>query len=190
MQLSDRFDDALAYARQVHDGQLRKGTQIPYFAHLIGVCSLVLEHGGDEGQAIAALLHDAAEDQGGEARLDDIEARFGGSVAAIVADCSDAWEEPKPPWRAHKEGYLAALPGKPQRSLLVSCADKLHNCRAIRTDVAADGAVVWDRFRGGRDGTVWYYRSLADIMHRALPGRLATELGLEVEALEALAIGG
>ena len=140
---TERLDDALVFASALHRSQLRKGTSIPYVAHLLAVCSLVISHGGDEDQAIAALLHDAAEDQGGEPTLNIIRQRFGGGVARIVADCTDAWTEPKPIWRAWKEAHLAALPGKPPRSLLVSLADKVRNARpSPRT------AVYWVRISG------------------------------------------
>ena len=125
--------------------------------------------------------HDAAEDQGGAATLAEIERRFGADVAAIVADCTDSWTEPKPPWRARKEAYLAALPKKPPRSLLVSLADKTHNARAILIDYRRIGDALWPRFTGGRDGTLWYYTALAAIFAQALPGPLAGELAEMVE---------
>ncbi|HVQ10113.1 MAG TPA: HD domain-containing protein [Allosphingosinicella sp.] len=183
--LTDRFDDALAYASRIHRDQRRKGTDIPYVSHLLAVASLTLEHGGDEDQAIAALLHDAAEDQGGAARLADIEARFGGGVAGIVADCTDSWVEPKPPWRERKRAYVEALPGKPARSLLVSLADKTHNARAIVADLRRHGADLWPRFTGGEEGTLWYYGALAAAFAGALPGHLADELGRAVAAMRA-----
>jgi (p)ppGpp synthase/HD superfamily hydrolase len=178
--LTDRFDDALAYASRIHRDQRRKGTEIPYVSHLLAVASLTLEHGGDEDQAIAALLHDAAEDQGGAERLADIEARFGPAVARIVHDCTDSWVEPKPDWRQRKEAYLAALAHKPQASLLVSLADKTHNARAIVADLRCSGESLWDRFWAGRDGTLWYYAELASAFGRHLPGPLADELGRQV----------
>ena len=144
--LSEKFDDALAYAARLHRQQTRKGSAIPYVAHLLAVCSLVIEHGGSEDQAIAALLHDAAEDQGGETILGEIRARYGPAVAEIVADCTDAWTEPKPAWRPRKEAYLAALPSKPRGSLLVSLADKTHNAGAILGDYRRMGEALWDRF--------------------------------------------
>ena len=158
---SDRFDEALAYASRLHRDQRRKGTDIPYISHLMSVAALVLEHGGDEDQAIAALLHDAVEDQGGEPILEEIRLRYGDGVAKIVADCSDAWEEPKPPWRERKEAYLAKLPEKDAASLLVSLADKTHNARAILNDLRQIGDDIWDRFNGGKDGTIWYYEALS-----------------------------
>lgn len=176
MPLSDRFDDALAYASRLHREQERKGSGIPYIAHLMSVSALVLENGGDEDQAIAGLLHDAAEDQGGEAQLAIIRERFGPVVAEIVADCTDAWVEPKPPWRARKEAYLATLDRKADRSLLVSLADKTHNAEAILADKLAIGEAIFDRFTGKREGTVWYYDQLAQFFHLRMPGQLADRL--------------
>jgi hypothetical protein len=185
MLLTTRFDDALAYVSALHRHQLRKGTAIPYLSHLMTVSALVLEHGGDEDQAIAGLLHDAAEDQGGEATLQEIERRYGDDVARIVADCTDAWTEPKPPWRQRKEAYLAKLPTKPARSLLVSLADKAHNASAILRDHRALGESLWERFNGGRAGTVWYYSALSETFARCLPGPLAEELQRSVAAFPA-----
>jgi (p)ppGpp synthase/HD superfamily hydrolase len=175
--LSTRFDDALVFAADLHRTQVRKGTDIPYLSHLMAVAALVLEHGGDEEQGIAGLLHDAAEDQGGVKTLDEIRLRFGEGVARVVADCTDSWVEPKPPWRARKEAYIAALPHKDRRSLLVSLADKAHNAKAILYDLRRVGAALWPRFSGGRDGTLWYYEALAATFRSALPGLLADELG-------------
>ena len=183
--LTDRFDDALAFTARLHRAQTRKGAAIPYVSHLLAVCALVLENGGDEDAAIGALLHDAAEDQGGRATLDVIRARYGEAVAAIVADCTDAWTDPKPPWRERKEAYIAALPGKADASLLVSLADKTHNVCAIANDYRVIGEALWARFTGAREGTLWYYRSLADIFLTARPGRLAEAFAVEVAALVA-----
>ncbi|HWI25763.1 MAG TPA: HD domain-containing protein [Stellaceae bacterium] len=182
MILSRRYDDALIYASGLHREQMRKGTQIPYVSHLLAVSSLVIEHGGDEDQAIAGLLDDAAEDQGGEATLREIRSRFGEEVAKIVSDCTDAWTEPKPPWRARKEAYIAILPRKDKRSLLVSLADKTHNARAILMDYRLLGDELWSRFNGGRDGTIWYYTELAAIFKMAVPGLLSRELDDTVTA--------
>ena len=161
MPLTTRFDEAFRYAHDLHRAQRRKGTSIPYVAHLMSVAALVIEHGGDEDQAIAALLHDAPEDQGGLPVLREIERRFGEDVARIVADCTDSWTDPKPDWRARKEAYLAKLPEEPERSLLVSLADKTHNAEAILYDWRALGEAVWPRFNGGAEGTRWYYGALA-----------------------------
>jgi hypothetical protein len=181
--LSERFDEALAYASRIHRHQRRTGSLTPYVSHLLAVASLTLENGGDEEQAIAALLHDAAEDQGGRARLADIEARFGAAVAAIVADCTDAFDEPKPAWLPRKIAYVESLRAKPASSLLVSLADKTHNVRSIVADFAAVGPAVFSRFTGGRDGTLWYYRSLRDAFDVLLPGRLARLFGRDVDSL-------
>jgi (p)ppGpp synthase/HD superfamily hydrolase len=182
-ELGERFDEALLLACRLHREQRRKGTEIPYVAHLLGVASLVLEHGGDEDQAIAALLHDAAEDQGGEAALALILDRFGPAVVAIVSDCTDTTDDPKPPWRARKEEYIAGIEDKDPRALLVSLADKVHNARAIVTDLDAHGPSVWQRFTGRRDGSLWYYGELAAVFERRIPGPLSRELKSQVERM-------
>jgi (p)ppGpp synthase/HD superfamily hydrolase len=174
--LSERYDQALVLAHDLHRTQTRKGTGIPYIAHLLAVSALVIEHGGDENQAIAALLHDAVEDQGGVETFDGIERRFGADVAGIVADCTDSWTEPKPPWRVRKEAYLLALPEKSPRSNLVSLADKTHNAEAIAADRRAQGDDQWERFAGGAEGTRWYYAALAKFFAREMPGPLADRL--------------
>lgn len=174
--LSSSFDEAFLFAHAPHRTQRRKGTAIPYISHLMAVAGLVVEHSGTEDQAIAALLHDAAEDQGGEPTLNEIRLRFGDAVANIVADCTDAWVEPKPAWRARKEGYIAKLPTKPSASLLVSLADKTHNAEAILFDYQALGETLWTRFNGGAEGTRWYYSALSEIFTKALPGRLTDQL--------------
>jgi len=181
--LTQRFDQALAFASDLHRTQIRKGSSIPYISHLLSVCSLVIENDGDEDQAIAALLHDAAEDQGGAAILAKIRDRYGDVVAEIVADCTDSWSDPKPPWRRRKELYLESLPAKPSRSLLVSLADKVHNARSILFDLRASGSDVWTRFTGGHDGSLWYYGELARFFAGAMPGPLAEELGRTTAAM-------
>jgi len=185
--LTPRFEDALLYATRLHATQTRKGNDVPYVAHLLAVASLVLEAGGDEDAAIAALLHDAAEDQGGLETLAEIRSRFGDAVADIVAACSDTFEEPKPPWHARKRAYIAHLRNAPPEVLLVSCADKLHNARAIVTDHRMLGDALWQRFHAGRDDILWYYREVSAIFSAQGPEPLATELALVVEALHAVA---
>ena len=188
MKLTVRFADALVYAHEAHADQTRKGSAVPYIAHLLGVTSLALEYGADEDQAIGALLHDAAEDAGGEVRLADIRARFGDVVAQIVSDCTDTCETPKPPWRARKEAYIAHLPQSSPGALLVSCCDKLHNSRAIVADLREHSAETWKKFRGGREGSLWYYRTLADFFQTTeLPRGLVEELSRTVTAMEKLA---
>ena len=174
--LTDRYDEAFRYAHELHSDQKRKGTSIPYISHLMIVSALVIENGGNEDQAIGALLHDAAEDQGGKETLKEVRRRFGDGVAEIVSDCTDAWTEPKPKWRPRKEAYLATLKMKSARSLLVSLADKTHNAEAILSDYRILGDAVWDRFNGGADGTRWYYKALADTFADVMPGRLSDRL--------------
>ncbi len=164
--LTGRFGQALLYAFQLHNGQERKGSQTPYIAHLLGVASLVLEDGGDEDEAIAALLHDAPEDQGGLETLEQIRTRFGERVASIVDGCTDTYETPKPPWRSRKEDYLAHLPAASPSVWRVSLADKLHNARTILVDLRLRGEPVWQRFKGGKTGSLWYYRSLVNIFEQ------------------------
>lgn len=185
--LTDRFDDALAYASCLHRAQHRKGSGIPYVSHLLAVAAIALENGADEDQAIAALLHDAVEDQGGLAQLEAIRARYGDGVAQIVADCTDSHEEPKPEWHPRKEAYIASLAKKPARSLAVSLADKTHNAAAINADLRAHGEVVWSRFTGGKGGTLWYYRALANAFRAKAPGIAAERFAREVDEMEELA---
>ncbi|MGM4960878.1 HD domain-containing protein [Bradyrhizobium barranii] len=180
MALSKLYDEALVYASDLHRTQVRKGSGTPYIAHLLSVSSRVLSAGGTEVQAIGGLLHDAAEDQGGQATLDHIRGCFGGDVAKIVADCTDSWVEPKPAWRPRKEAYLSILPSKPASSLLVSLADKVDNAEAILNDYRNIGDELWDRFTGGRTGTIWYYRKLSEIFDAVLPGVLARQLAATV----------
>lgn len=189
MKLSSRFEEALIFAAKLHADQLRKATGIPYVAHLLGVASLALQYGADEDQAIAALLHDAIEDQGGAAAREEIRRRFGNRVTAIVDGCTDAETIPKPPWRARKEAYLDHLRSAPPEVLLVSACDKLDNARAILGDYRAVGEEVWKRFTGGREGTLWYYRALAESFLATGPERLAEELSCVVGELETLAAG-
>ena len=185
--LTDRFDDALAYASRLHRSQIRKGSEIPYVSHLLAVAAIALENGADEDQAIAALLHDAVEDQGGLVQLEAVRARFGEDVAAMVADCTDAHEEPKPAWHLRKQAYIASLAHKPPRSLAVSLADKTHNAAAINADLRAHGAAVWSRFTGGKGGTLWYYRALANAFREKAPGIAAERFAREVDEMEELA---
>jgi (p)ppGpp synthase/HD superfamily hydrolase len=186
----ERFEDALGFAARVHRSQRRKGSGIPYVAHLLGVCSLVIEDGGTEDEAIAALLHDAVEDQGGDAMLEQIRERYGAAVAEIVLACSDTTETPKPPWRARKEAYLAHLNDAPPPVVRVSLADKLYNARAILRDYELEGEQVWERFnrRAGRDGQLWYYDELAARFEVLYPSPMATELREVVNELRKAAL--
>ncbi len=188
MILSPRFEEALQYAAVVHAGQLRKGTRVPYLSHLLAVTALVLEHGGDETEAIAALLHDAVEDAGGAGRLADIRRRFGDEVADIVEGCTDADVLPKPPWPERKARYVAHLAAASRSVHLVSAADKLHNLRSLLDDHRNLGPAAWDRFNGKKRGTLWYYRSLLRA-YRDVPPALLAELHRVFEELERRAEG-
>jgi (p)ppGpp synthase/HD superfamily hydrolase len=164
--LGTDFEDALRYAVIAHGDQTRKGTKIPYIAHLLAVSALVLEAGGNEVQAIAALLHDAAEDCGGQPRLDDIRHRFGAEVGDIVEACSDSLVEnpaKKKPWKKRRTEYIAHLREVDEKVLLISIADKLHNVRAILEDLRTHGPTVWDRFNAGKADQLWYYGELAKV---------------------------
>ncbi len=182
--LGKRFDRALTYAARLHATQFRKGTTRPYIAHLLGVTSIVLTHGGDEDEAIAALLHDAVEDQGGKPRLREIRRKFGARVAHIVEGCTDADTEPKPPWLERKKNYLLHLRNAGSSTQLVSAADKLYNAREILSDFRVHRDSVWSRFKGGRNGTLWYYDEIAKILRTAGPDELTQELDRVVTELK------
>lgn len=184
VELDERFDAALVLARRLHAAQRRKSGGEPYVAHLLAVAAIVLEHGGGQREAIAALLHDAIEDQGGEETRALIAARFGEAVASIVDGCSDASATPKPPWRERKQAFVERLAAAPASVRLVVGADKLHNVRDLRRSYAREGDALWARFKGGRDGTLWYYRAVRDALgaHGAHP--LVGLLASEIAALE------
>jgi (p)ppGpp synthase/HD superfamily hydrolase len=174
---AQRYGKALAFAAEKHAGQKRKGTRIPYISHPMAVASLVLEAGGSEDEAIAALLHDVAEDCGGQEALDEIRARFGMGVAAIVQGCSDTLEEPKPKWRRRKEAYIEFVQGAPASVRLVAAADKLHNARSIVRDQRKLGDGVWKRFNASKQEVLWYYTEVT----RALAARGTSPLIDELE---------
>ena len=184
--LGPRFERALIFATRKHSGQTRKGTAVPYVAHLLIVAGLVLEAGGDEDLAIAALLHDVVEDCGGAPMLRQIRRRFGERVAHIVDGCTDTDLNLKPPWRQRKEDYLKRLRTADADVRLVSAADKLHNARSIVADYREIGEAVWERFRGKRDGTLWYYRALLDEFRRRKTNPLINQLERVIVELEAL----
>jgi (p)ppGpp synthase/HD superfamily hydrolase len=187
--LTHRFAEAFTYAEGLHARQIRKGTKIPYISHLMSVAALVLEDLGDEDEAIAGLLHDAVEDQGGQATLQEIRQRFGDKVARIVWGCTDSDLVPKPPWRERKERYLAHIREAEPAVRRVSSADKLHNARSILADYRVLGDELWGRFTAGKEDTLWYYRSLVEAFRDAGGGRLVDELDLVVSELERLARG-
>ena len=185
--LSSRFVDALTFAIRVHGDQCRKGGTVTYVAHLLGVASLVLEAGGDEELAIAALLHDTIEDTGTTA--EEIAAAFGPRVAGVVEGCTDTDVHPKPPWRARKERYIGRLrsPDTSTDVLVVSRADKLHNARSMLQDYREIGDALWSRFSVGPEEQFWYYETLSDTFTERIPGsmtdelrRVVLELGAEV----------
>jgi GTP pyrophosphokinase len=190
MAYSRRFDDALVLAHQLHADQTRKGTTIPYIGHLLAVTAIAIENGGTEDEAIAALLHDAIEDAGGDPIRQLLRDRYGDNVLAIVEGCTDTDQTPKPPWRARKEDYLAHLSEASPSVLLVSLADKIHNAGSILRDLRNEGESVWSRFTGGRDGSLWYYRALVEAFRAR--GQFATmvdELERVVSEMERLANG-
>jgi GTP pyrophosphokinase len=182
--LSSRFDEAFRYAHEVHGSQTRKGTSTPYIGHLMGVASIVLDDGGTEDEAIAALLQDAPEDQGGRARLEEIRSRFGEPVARIVEDCTDSWESPKPEWLGRKRAYVQHARHLPAASLRVSAADKVHNAYAILRDLRNLGEQVWERFNAGPDDVIDYYESLVRAYRQAGGGRLVDELDRIVRGIQ------
>ena len=187
-----RFRDALVWAAELHEDQARKGGTIPYVAHLIGVAAIVLEHGGSEDQAIAALLHDALEDQAHKMSAGELRARFGEGVERIVVACSDGTpdeQRDRDParWRARKVKYIEEIAHKPAEALIVSMADKLYNARAVLEDYREIGDKLWPRFTAGRDGTLWYYRSLLFAFRPRADGRLWHELDRTVAEIERLA---
>ncbi|AFZ59926.1 bifunctional (p)ppGpp synthetase/guanosine-3',5'-bis(diphosphate) 3'-pyrophosphohydrolase [Anabaena cylindrica FACHB-243] len=185
--LSERFTQALTYAHELHAKQVRKGSGVPYITHLLAVASIALEYGANEDEAIAALLHDAIEDQGGAATREEIRRRFGDNVTAIVDGCTDADSTPKPPWRERKEKYIAHIHNASPSVLLVSASDKLHNARSIVKDYRMIGDAVWERFQGRKEGTLWYYRALADAFGKKQITPLVAELERVVTELETLA---
>ena len=183
--LTARFAEALKYAAEVHEGQVRKGTNVPYVSHVLAVCSLVLEDGGGEDEAIGALLHDAVEDGGGQPRLDDIRRRFGDRVARIVWGCSDTDQVPKPPWKDRKLRYIEHVRQATPEVRRVSCAGKLHNAWSTLRDYRSQGERLWGRFNASGDDTIWYYRQLIEAFRQPDQTALVDELERVVGELEA-----
>lgn len=188
--LGARFNEAFLFAAEKHASQTRKRTDVPYISHLMSVASLVLEAGGGEDEGVAALLHDVVEDCGGYPVLEEIRQRFGDRVATIVEGCTDAYTIPKPPWKQRKLDYLEVLRRADEDVRLVSAADKLHNVRSILADYRREGDSVWERFSGRRDGTLWYYRAVLDVLRQGKANRLVDELERVVTELETLATKG
>lgn len=170
----------------MHARQIRKRTERPYIGHLLSVTSIVIEYGGDEDMAIAALLHDAVEDQGGLPRLREIRRKFGKRVAHIVNGCTDSYTQPKPPWMARKRAYVERVSNESEDVRLVSAADKLSNTREVLHDFRVHGEEVFERFAGKKEGTLWYYRALVTRFHEAGSNPLVDELDRVVTELESL----
>lgn len=185
MELSPRVVDAFARMYDLHKSQRRKGSGTPYLAHLMSAAALVAEHGGDEDQFIAALLHDAVEDCGGLETLARVREEFGPRVAGIVELCSDSHTPPKPPWRARKEQHLAKLAKADPEVKLVVAADKLHNARSILSDRRVHGEAIWDRFTGRKEGSLWYYRSMLHSLQQQWSHPILHDLEEVVRALGA-----
>ncbi|MCV7281768.1 HD domain-containing protein [Mycolicibacterium flavescens] len=182
--LGPKFQEALGYAAELHRTQTRKASDVPYIGHLLSVAGLVIEADGTETEAIAALLHDAAEDQGGEATLADIDDRFGAEVAGIVEECSDTVITPKPPWRERKENYIAHLNTVSDSAIRVSMADKLDNARAILRDYRRYGDPVWQRFSTDDPHEhLWHYRSLLEVYRRRSDSWIVDELARVIDTL-------
>ena len=187
MPYGERFEEALLYAARLHRDQTRKGTEVPYVTHLLAVAAIVGENGGTEDDVVAAILHDAPEDRGGKDRLEDIRARFGDEVAEIVDGCTDTYEDPTPEWRPRKKTYVAHVAKASPSVRLVSAADKLHNARSILADLRGVGNELWNRFTGGKEGTLWYYRALVEAYVEAGSNPVVEELDRVVREIEALA---
>lgn len=187
---ADTIVRAFALAHELHRGQTRKGTGIPYITHLMAVAALTGEHGGDAEQIAAALLHDAIEDGGGPEARARIEREFGPRIVALVEACTDTDETPKPPWRARKEAHIAAAAALEPAARLIIAADKLHNVRSMIDDYETLGEALWERFNGGRDGTLWYCRAMAEALAQDWEHAIADALNREVRRLLERAGGG
>ena len=182
--LGPRFQDALHFAAELHSKQRRKLSGTPYLGHLLRVAGIVLNYGGVEDEAVAALLHDAVEDQGGAAVREEIRRRFGDAVVEIVDGCSDTDQSPKPPWRTRKEAYLSRLETAGPSIRLVSAADKLDNVRSLTASYRKEGESIWSHFGGRREGTLWYYHGVIERLKMHEPCPLADELERAVAGLE------
>jgi len=187
MELSGKFDEAMVYCNAVHAAQTRKKTGMPRIAHLLVVAGTVLEHGGSEEEAIAALLHDAVEDAGGSERLADIGRRFGDVVAGIVEGCSEKTGEKERPWRERKAAFVQQLASASSSVRLIAMADKLHNGRALLRKLREEGELAWAPYTGKKEGTIWYYRTFLEAMRGKEPSALIEELDEVVQAVERLA---
>jgi len=188
-QLGTKFKDALLFAMEIHAGDFRKGTSIPYVSHLLGVCALVLEDGGDEEEAIAALLHDTLEDHPEKVNKDDLIRRFGARVADLVERCTDTPPDyragEKPPWHERKSAYVDQIRKETYPLCRVSLADKIHNVRTIVMDYRRLGDAIWARFKANKDDQLRYHWDLVDAFREAnAPAHLLNELDILVSELE------
>ena len=187
IKIGDQFIKALTFANNLHKDQFRKGTNIPYISHLMAVASLVIENGGSEEEAIAALLHDAVEDCGGSPILEKIRQQFGENVAHIVDGCSEPVAEPEPPWKERKLAYIAHVKQATPSIRLVSCADKLHNVRSVISHYRQQGDKLWDRFNASKEESIWFYRTLAEVLRANGESRpILGELDQAVSDLESI----
>jgi (p)ppGpp synthase/HD superfamily hydrolase len=182
--LTHRFETALVYAAQLHAQQRRKVTNTPYIAHLLGVAALVLEAGGNEDEAIAALLHDAVEDQGGAMTRAEILQQFGATVVAIVDGCTEPEPKPEQSWREHKLQYLEQLRSAKPAVQRVALADKLHNARSLLVNFRLEGDRIWNQFRGGKEGVLWLVEMQLDLFQQVSDSWMVTELAQVVRALK------
>lgn len=185
LSLTPHFEAALTLACRLHVQQLRKDKQTPYIAHLLSVTALVLENQGTEAEAIAALLHDAIEDQGGNPTRDLIRSQFGDEITAIIDGCTDSNTQPKPPWRQRKQRYLQQLKTASPSVRKVSLADKLHNARSLLQLLQQQGQSAWNCFSGGRAGKLWFYQALLEIYQTPSPEPMLQELQHIVHQLKA-----
>jgi GTP pyrophosphokinase len=188
--LTEKFGRALTYASHLHGGKLRKKTRIPDIGHVLGVTAIALEYGANETEAIAALLHDAAEDAGGRQRLQDIRRKFGPTVAKIVDGCTDTYDDPKPAWLERKKKYVNHVRHAPISTKLVSAADKLQNVRSLLRNYCDEGDRLWKRYSCGKQGALWYYRALVNAFTGKRIKPLVRDLNLVVSELERIANKG
>jgi (p)ppGpp synthase/HD superfamily hydrolase len=187
VEYSPKILDAFAFMYELHRTQVRKGSHAPYITHLLGAAALVGQYGGDEEQFIAALLHDAVEDQGGLETLARIRERFGGQVADYVSACSDSVTDPRPPWQERKEQFIEAALHADPRAKLIIAADKLHNARCLISDLHEKGNAIWKIFKNGRDGTLWYYAEIVRALGTGWAHPLLRDLECEVDLLHRFA---
>jgi len=184
---SPLFEEALLFASKTHASQMRKSSEVPYIAHVLGVTALVLEDGGSEIEAIAALLHDAAEDQGGKEMLETIRLKFGEKVAQIVLECSDTLETPKPAWKNRKQNHLDSLQDALPETIRIILADKLYNSRTLLRSLREHGSSIWKNFNGDRDGTIWYYKQMLALLRERIRSTQLIELEKNIIEIEKIA---